>query len=93
MLVSNGKPNKVNMINKEPIDVVSEKLKTIETTSIEITPMLIQAPILLVDPIAKIKIEFNNGFIYEGYLYPEEEILELEYLDIVFDYFIKFLLS
>ena len=93
IIISNGKPNKVNMVSKENVDVVSNKTTIIETTSIIINPIVIQAPVSTNDPIAKIQIRFNTGYIYEGYLYPQEEILELEFLDIVCDFFIQFLLS
>ena len=90
LIISNGKPNKVNLITKENIDIVSEKTATIETTSIIITPIAVKALISINDPIAKLQIQFNTGYLYETDLYPEQEILELEFLDIVYDYFIHF---
>lgn len=93
IIISNGKPNTVNMIINEDINVLSAKSEVVEQTSLTITPMIVQAPLSFDDPIAKIQIGFNTGYVYEGYLYPEQEVLELELLDIVYDYFIQFLLT
>ena len=90
MSISNGKPKKVDMISKEDIYLVHDKKVNVEHT-IEIVPMVVQAPITLNTPIAKLKIIFENGLVQESLLYSNVEVYTLDYIDVIMDCFTKFL--
>lgn len=90
MSISNGKPKKVDMISKEDIYLVHDKKVNVEHT-IEIVPMVVQAPITLNTPIAKLKIIFENGLVQESLLYSNVEVYTLDYIDVILDCFTKFL--
>ena len=91
MSISNGKPEKIDMICKEDIYLVHEKKSNIEHT-LEIIPLVAQAPIDMNTPVGKVKITFENGSIVESLLYARVEVQSLNFIDVLIDCFIQSLL-
>lgn len=91
MSISNGKPEKIDMICKEDVYLVHDKKSNIEHT-LEIIPLVVQAPIDMNTPVGKVKITFENGSIVESLLYARVEVQSLNFIDVLIDCFIQSLL-
>lgn len=91
--ISNGKPQTTDLVTMEDIYYTHEKGQDAITN---ITPTIVlqmlQAPIYVQNQVAQIRISFPNGNDYSGYLTVSEDILALDYLDIVLRYLKQFLL-
>ena len=90
LTIANGKPKEIQLVIHEDVHMIHPKNTELEYTT-EVIPIAFTLPITTEEPIAKLQISTKDQLI-EKYLYSNIDVEPLNYIDVIVELFIKFLL-